>query len=84
MDDILKSAMSQVPGMVVLVIVVFYFLKYMGKRDELIKGLTDEHLSERKIQRDVIERNTVAAGVNTAALNNVAHILSEQSKKIIV
>ena len=81
MDDLLKTAVSQAPGLVVLVIIVTVFLKYMSKRDELIKGLTDEHLAERKIQRDVIERNTIAAGVNTQALNNVAHILIETSRK---
>ena len=79
MDDLLKTAISQAPSLVVLVIVVTVFLKYMGKRDELIKGLTDEHLAERKLQRDVIERNTVAATTNTVALNNVAHILSNKA-----
>ena len=41
MDDILKSAVAQTPGLVVLVIVVVVFLRYMGVRDGLIKGLTD-------------------------------------------
>jgi hypothetical protein len=81
MDEILKSAVAQTPGLVVLVIVVVVFLRYMGVRDGLIKGLTDEHLAERKLQRDLIERNTVAATTNTIALNNVAFLLDKRSRE---
>lgn len=79
MEDAIERLAASAPDLLALVIIVVLFLKYMVKRDELIKGLTDEHLAERKLQRDVIERNSIAAGINTEALNNVAHILSEQS-----
>ena len=79
MEEALERLAVSAPDLLALVVIVVLFLKYMGKRDDLIKGLTDEHLSERKLQRDVIERNSVAAGVNTEALNNVAHILLEQA-----
>jgi uncharacterized membrane protein len=82
MTEILTNAVDQVPGLVVLVAVVLMFLKYMSKHDDLIKDLTNEHLIERKKQQEVIEKNTVAAATNTAALNNVAHILDEHARTI--
>lgn len=81
MEEILKGAVSQAPGLVVLVFIVVVFLKHMAKRDELIKGLTDEHIAERRLQREVIRENTIAAANNTTALNNVAHMLNETSRK---
>jgi hypothetical protein len=53
----------------------------MGVRDGLIKGLTDEHLAERNLQRDLIKQNTVAATTNTIALNNVAFLLDKRSRE---
>jgi hypothetical protein len=81
MDQALLKLADSSPDILALLIIVFMFLKYMGMRDKLIKQLTDEHLAERALQRDIIQKNTVAAGVNTEALNNVAHILSETAKR---
>ncbi len=80
MEELLKGAISQAPGLVVLVILVIKFLSAMGKRDELIKGLTDEHLTERRLQRDILERNTVAAIRNTQALDNMAHVIEKNNR----
>jgi hypothetical protein len=80
MEDILKSLGNQAPGMVCQVIVILLFLRYLTQRDSVIRDLTHEHLEERKIQRDVLDRNTMAAGINTAALNNMAHALELWTK----
>ncbi len=79
MDELLKGAISQAPGLVVLVILVVKFLSAMAKRDDLIKGLTDEHLTERRLQRDILERNTVAAIRNTSALDNMARVIEKRT-----
>ncbi len=81
MEEILKNALAQAPGLVVLVVLVIVFLKAMAKRDDFIKGLTDEHIAERRLQREVITLNTLAAGTNTAALNNVAHVINKTSER---
>lgn len=81
MDQALLKLADSSPDILALLIIVFMFLKYMGMRDKLIKQLTDEHLAERALQREIITKNTIAAGVNTEALNNVAHILSETAKR---
>jgi hypothetical protein len=81
MEDTLEKLLTSVPDLGVLVLVVIIFLKHIAKHDEVIKGLTDQHIEERKHQRDVIERNTLAAALNTAALNNVAHLLTKQSDR---
>ncbi len=84
MEDVTKQLAVSAPNLLCLLAVVAFFLKYMSKRDELIRALTEEHLAERKLQRDVIERNSLAAATNTIALNNVAYILTERTKEVFV
>lgn len=88
MEDILKSALSQVPGLVVLVVIVIVFLKFITKHNELIKALTDEHLYERKLTREALEKSAIANAqnasattLNTTALNNMAHVITNQACK---
>lgn len=87
MDEIFKSAVSQAPGLVVLVIIVIVFIKYLMTVHGLIKALTDEHIYERRMMREVLEKNVHAmeknensTNTNTVALNNLAHVVVESCK----
>ncbi len=54
MTDLLKEGISQAPSLVVLVAVVFMFLRSMEKRDTAIKQFHDEHIAARTEGRDAI------------------------------
>ena len=81
MDKIMEQLIAQSPSMAAIVMVVFVFLKAMGKRDKFIQTIYDEGNIQRNLTRDVLEKNTVAATLNTAALNNVAHKLDGNTQK---
>ena len=75
MEKILENAASQSPGLVIMVIIVMVFVKYLKSRDELIRDINNEAADARREQQRVIQENTVAATQNTGALNNVASAL---------
>ena len=67
----LREAIKQAPALVVLVIIVLLFLKYLTKRDDVHKErhkefvsfltvIQTEHLDARRESRDAIKENTLA------------------------
>jgi hypothetical protein len=65
MDELLKTAVTQVPGLVVLAVIVRFFLKYLSKRDELTRDMNH-----------VIEKNTEAVSHNTAIMEQLKDFLA--------
>jgi len=68
MDEILKSAATQIPGLVVLCFLVQTFLRAQKERDALIQIMHVEHLSARSESRDAIRENTASNREVTKAI----------------
>lgn len=58
MDELLKTALGQAPGLVVLALVVRSFLTRDKERDAFIAQLHAEHLAARGESREAIKENT--------------------------
>lgn len=58
MEELLKTAVSQAPGLVVLYFLVLMFLRRDKERDQFIQGLHNEHLAARGESREAIKENT--------------------------
>jgi|GEM_PF-4346265 len=79
MEEIMKQALSeairQVPGMVVLVVVVwifvkviFRFIKHIEDRGHIFENLHREHMEERRASREVLLGVTSAIAALTVAV----------------
>ena len=64
MEKLLTEVGGQVPSLVVLVVVVWMFLRFMHEMrkefSETMSSLNQEHINARKITHEIIERNTLA------------------------
>lgn len=58
MDEIIKGAITQAPGLVVLCYLVGLFLKAQKERDAFIQIMHSEHLAARGESREAIQENT--------------------------
>ena len=71
MEELLKTAASQVPGLVVLCYLVQTFLKRDKERDSFISQLHGEHLAARGESRAAIQENTQSNQEVTAAVHRL-------------
>lgn len=75
MDDFLVKILPQAPPLVVMVVLVWVFLRAMEKRDLLftntMRSLHGEHLEAREASREAIKENAVNTKENTSALNKL-------------
>ena len=74
MSDLFLRLASQVPSLVVLVIVVVIFLKYLTKRDEVLKHLGDDC---HEVQRDAIK----AIKQNSEVIGEISVVLRRLNDK---
>lgn len=81
MDKLLEIAVTQVPNMVIMAVVVIAFIKYIGRRDKMMEELQRENNVARELSRQVIEKNTVAATQNTESMHNMTAVLKEFLKR---
>lgn len=82
MEEILKEAAKQAPALVLMVFVVWAFLKHLGSRDSMMKGVFDEHVDERRESRKVIEENTKALRDNAETRGQVTAALHALREKL--
>ena len=68
MEEFLKTAITQAPGLVVLVFLVKTFLTRDKERDTFIMQLHQEHLAARGESRDAIKENTESNRAITSAM----------------
>lgn len=80
MEKILENAIVQAPGLVVLVVLVWVFLKHISERDKsylnAMKDLHHEHIAAREQSQAVVKENTEVLQHNTIAVNNLSSIVS--------
>lgn len=79
MEDLIKSAVNTVPGLVVLCWVVKEFLKSQKERDNFIKNLHNEHLAARGESRDAIKENTESNREVTKAISDLHSAMTKQT-----
>ena len=60
MEKLLEIAATQVPGLVVLTVLVTIFLRREKERDAFIQQLHAEHIDARRQSVDAIKENTRA------------------------
>lgn len=58
MDELIKTALAQSPGLVVLFLLVQMFLRRDRERDTFIAALHSEHMAARGESRQAIKENT--------------------------
>lgn len=86
MDDLLKTILTecvrQVPGLAILALVVWMFvkvimrfIKHIEDRAEVITQMHKEHLDARNVSRQAIADNTVTMRENTTALNHLTDVV---------
>ena len=73
-SDLFLRLASQVPSLLVLVIVVVIFLKYLSKRDETLKHIGDDC---HEVQRDAIK----AMNKNSEVLGEISGVLRRLNTK---
>lgn len=78
MDDLLKTAVTQAPGLAVLCYLVVTFLKRDRDRDQFIRELHNEHLAARGESRDAINENTQSNREVTAAVHSLQSSLNRK------
>ena len=71
MEELLAKLATQAPSLGVLVFIVWFFLKHMTARDELIRDINRESLAARAESREAIRDNTEVMQNNTEALNEL-------------
>lgn len=88
MEKILENAVGQAPGLVVLIVLVFAFLKrdrerdvMAVERDQFIRQMHEEHLLARKESRDAIADNADATRENTTALGMLRSTVESLTRK---
>lgn len=77
MDQLLTKLAVEVPALMVMVIIVFLFLKHLRGQNEFIQTLHRESMEARVRTCAVIERNSEVSGENTVALAEVARALRD-------
>lgn len=68
MEKFIETAVTQAPGLVVLVFLVKTFLGRDKERDAFIQQLHQEHLAARGESRDAIKENTLSNRAVTEAM----------------
>lgn len=81
MDTFALEIIKQIPSLGVLCFIVVVFVRYMEKRDIVIREIHADHLTERQAMRLTIETNTKAMADNTHALKDVARVVNEGNNK---
>ena len=77
MDTMAIEIIKQVPSLGVLCFIVVVFVRYMERRDTVIREIHAEHISERKETRVAVDANTSAMNKNTVAIAELARALKE-------
>ena len=80
MDNIAVEIAKQVPSLGVLCFIVVVFLKYLERRDAIIREIHAEHLLERQHTRSAIDTNTSAMNKNTMAALELVQAVKQQTK----
>lgn len=70
MEELLKVAITQVPALAVLAVVVMVFLKHIRASDA-------DNLEARNHSRGVIEKNSEVVGRNTVACEEMTRTMRE-------
>jgi hypothetical protein len=89
MEELIKSpALQQVPGLVIMAIIVLAFLKYIKTRDAFIAEMHNEVMRARVETRTALEASTLASNgnadatrENTRALLDVRHVVNQLQPK---
>ena len=71
MEELIAKLAAQVPSLGVLVFIVWFFLKHMTSRDEMIRDLNRDNLAARSESRQAIRDNTEVMQNNTEAINEL-------------
>ena len=77
MDDMMTQALVRAPELVVLVLVVMLFLRYLSKRDAVISQIADECHKVQGSAVDAIRDNSSALGKNSEAYHHVSRMLEK-------
>ena len=73
----LVEIIKQVPSLGVLCFIVVVFLRYLERRDAIIREIHAEHLNERKETRLAVDGNTQAMTSNTHAVRDLVSQLKK-------
>ena len=75
--NIVTDLGKQAPALLLMVAIVYFFLKYLESRDRAMKALFDEHLDARTQSRQVIRENTECLRQNAATRVHVTEALKQ-------
>lgn len=81
MEELLKNAATQVPGLVVLCYLVSTFLRAQKERDGFIHMMHQEHLAARGESREAIKENTESNREVTQAVHTLAEGLRDSHRR---
>lgn len=82
MEKLIETAVNQVPGLVVLTVVVQMFLKFLRGCMDMLKIMHKDHLEAREISRQAIESNIKATADNTEAMMRLSASIHETFQKL--
>lgn len=80
MDEMLKTAVSQVPNLCVLAIIIRWVLNHLKERDLFMQNLHSEHVDARKQSREVLHENAEAIKNVAVALQEVRDVIKSCPK----
>lgn len=75
MEKLIETATTQVPGLVVLVVLVRWFLGHMKGRDDFLKDLHAEHMLAREQTREALKDTSEAVRHTSVVLQEVRDVI---------
>jgi hypothetical protein len=75
MDEWLREAGRQVPGLVLMFLLVLAFLKHLDKRNARDEAIAKACHDVITASSSVVEKNSEALGRNAAVMENVQHVV---------
>lgn len=70
MEDRVWEFLAETPSLGVAVVLVWFFLKALGKRDETIKEIAAEHTASYKANTEVLKENSQVIGECSSVLKD--------------
>lgn len=77
--DIIQGLVGQSPGLVGAIIIVLAFIKYIQKRDTLMKTLTDSCNGVQKESNKIMRETKEQLGRNAEVLSEVLHTVKSMN-----
>ena len=79
MESIVNESVKQVPAMCFMVFIVVHFIRYIGKRDELLREIERDCHEVQKESNRCISRNSEAFGEIKSVMTNTTQVLQDIS-----